>query len=516
MLDDKLKDAWKSLGETAKEFLESKNKARTTSKTSLSVEVTAKADEIITRQQQLLERVMPLTEPPFWPGIVVRIENDKEAQVSCQGKLSYVALTKDLKVGDTVKLSSATGQIVDTATEFDVGSIIVIKQVVDKTCSEVDGPGGARVVLNGTFADTIHADDRVILDSSGSIIVARLGKGDRRFQLGFKPTLRWEDIGGLADAKRELQETFEWPVKYAKLLKDYQKSRIRGVLLYGPPGCGKTILIEAIATAIAELHGVDAVESGFIFVRGPEILEPLVGNAERNIRNLFTRARKHEKEYGYPAVIAIDECEAILSRRGSGVSSDMEKTIVPAFLAEMNGLGDYIPIVILATNRHQILDPAVIRDKRIDRHIKVPRPDRAAATKIFDINFKKTLIATGYSVEEIAQFSASEFYSSIYSIWNIKKKNGENMPFNLCHLVNGAMIAGIVDKASSAALERDIQKNATVGTGITKDDVVTAVKNTFEQKRDLDHTDELTEFVEEIRNDILPGGITKVIQKTTP
>lgn len=507
LLDGKIGDAWKSLEKTAKDFLGSKN-----------IRNTPQAGEIIVRQQQLLERVMPAIEPPFWLGSVVCAYKEKgEVIVSCQGKLSSVLWPKgmNLKPSDSVKLSSVTGQIVDTAVELDIGGITTIRKVLG-IMSEVDASGGARLVFNGTFSESLQPDDRVILDSSGSIIVARLGKGESRFQLGFNPTLTWDDIGGLKEAKDELIEAFEWPVKYADLYKAYKKSRIRGVFLYGPPGCGKTMLIEAIATAVAKLYGAKAVESGFIFVRGPEILDMYVGNSERNIRHLFARARKHEKEHGYPAVIAIDECEAILSKRGSGVSSDMEKTNVPTFLAEMNGLGDYSPIVVLATNRPKVLDPAVIRDKRIDRDVEVPRPNRESAEVIFKINFAKTLISKDCSIEEISSHAANVFYSSNYNLWNIKRKDGSQVPFGLCNLVNGAMISGVVDKASSLALDRDRESNAKSGSGITKEDVTAAIMKTFKQKYGLDHSDEIMEFIEEFKDDILPGGITKVIQKTAP
>lgn len=508
LLGGKLNDAWRSLEKTAKDFLGGRSLRNAPPQTR----------EIISRQQQLLERVMPVVEPPFWLGSVVWTDKEKrEVVVSCQGKLSSVLWPEklDLKLGDSVKLSSVSGQITDTAVELDVGSITTVRKVLG-IMSEVDASGGARLVFNGTFSESIQPDDRVILDSSGSIIITCLGKGEGRFQLGFKPTLTWDDIGGLEDTKKELIETFEWPVKYADLYKSYRKPRIRGVLLYGPPGCGKTMLIEAIATAVTKLYGAKAVESGFIFVRGPEILDMYVGNSERNIRHLFARARKHEKENGYPAVIAIDECEAILSKRGSGVSSDMEKTTVPTFLAEMNGLGDYSPIVVLATNRAKVLDPAVIRDKRIDRHVEVPRPNRKSAEVIFKINFAKTLVAQNCSIEEISSHAANELYSSNYNLWNIKRKDGSQVPFGLCNLVNGAMISGVVDKASSSALDRDRESDAKSGTGITKDNVVWAIAKTFRQKYGLDHSDEIMEFIEEFKDDILPGGITKVIQKTAP
>ena len=507
LLDGKLGDAWKSLERTTKDFLENRN-----------IRNAPKAGEIIVRQQQLLERVMPAVEPPFWLGSIIHTDKEKkEVIVSCQGKLSSVLWPKDmdLKPSDSVKLSSVTGQIVDTAVELDIGGITTVRKV-SGIMSEIDASGGARLVFNGTFSESLQPDDRVILDSSGSIIIACLGKGEGRFQLGFNPILTWDDIGGLEDAKKELIEAFEWPVKYADLYKDYKKSRIRGVLLYGPPGCGKTMLIEAIATAVAKLYGAKAVESGFIFVRGPEILDMYVGNSERNIRHLFARARKHEKEHGYPAVIAIDECEAILSRRGSGVSSDMEKTIVPTFLAEMNGLGDCSPIVVLATNRAKVLDPAVIRDKRIDRHVEVPRPDRESAEVIFKINFAKTLIAQNCLIEEISLHATNEFYSNNYNLWNIRKKDGSEANFGLRNLVNGAMISGVVDQASSSALDRDRESNAKSGSGITKGDVTAAILKTFKQKYGLDHGDEIMEFIEEFKDDILPGGITKVIQKTAP
>lgn len=471
--------------------------------------------DLIKRYHSVLEK---LTDPPLYFGTVIGSVHDEAGKkdllaVSCNGRLVILNKPegKELHPGELVKISSKTMQIVGQADSFAVGDICVVKEVIHEF-SEVDINGNRKVVFNGQFGK-IQENDRVVLDGSNSIVVGWLGNSQKRFRLGSKPTVTWDDIGGLKEAKEQLIEAIEMPIRYKEYYQHYNKKPIRGVIVFGPPGCGKTMILEATATAVAKLHGQEALESGFINIKGAEILEMYVGVAEATIRNIFSAARAHRKKYGYPAVIAIDEAEALLPRRGSRKSSDVETTIVPAFLTEMQGVDDSDAIVILATNRVDLIDPAVIRDCRIDRHVEIGRPDRGSAVKIVQLNLRNVPLV-GCNLEEMTTFIVDEFYSSKYKFYDIKRSSGETMAFTLAHLVNGAMLTGVVDKATSFSMKRDVE--AKVKTGLSKDDVCRAIQQTYEQKFNLDHGDELREFVHDFSNELSPGSIQKVKQAAKP
>lgn len=470
--------------------------------------------ELAERQNQILERVM---ESAAFIGHVVSINGDQKEKgstltVSCYGRMIEVKPVPglELKPGDCVKLAPNSSQIIGLSADLGVGSICLIKNVIDDNFSEVDLNGSIRRIANGSFSKKIESDDRVILDSSGSIIIARLEKAKTRFKLGSKPTVTWDDICGQEDAKRQLKEMIEIPYKCPKLYQYYNLSQPKGALLFGPPGCGKTMLLEAIATSMSEMHGSEALESGFITIKGPEVLDMYVGLAEKAIRQIFEMARRHKAKYNYPAVIVIDEAEALLSKRGSGKNSDMEKTIVPTFLTEMQGIDDSSAIVFLCTNRPDVLDPAVIRDERLDRQIKVSRPDKKAAQAIFLKNIARYPLSG--SAEEFSSYAVDEFYSDSRPIYEISLRTDKQMKFKLGDLVNGAMLVGIVKKAVLSAFQRDYamggEEDPSRRTSIIKEDLVKAVEETYTSKFDLPHQDELKEFVADFKDEVV--GIEKV------
>ena len=494
----------------AEEFLKDK-------KDPSDIERGEEAKDLVKRYHSVLEK---LTAPPLYFGTVIGpatgVDGGKDLLVvSCNNRLMILNRLQgeELVPGNLVKVSSKTMQIIGRADELTLGDICVVKEAVSADLSEVDLGGDRKLVLNGKFAGKVNENDRVILDASNSIIVNWLGSSQKRFKLGSRPTITWDDIGGQQKAKDQLIEAIEMPLKYKDFYTHYNKKPIRGAVIFGPPGCGKTMLLEATATAIAKLHGQEALESGFINVKGAEILDMYVGVAEGLVRQIFASARTHKKKYGYPAVIAIDEAEALLRRRGSGKSSDVETTIVPAFLTEMQGIDDSDAIVLLCTNRIDLLDPAVIRDGRIDRNIEVTRPDNDSSRAILGLNLKNVPLIGG-NLEEMIFFAANEFYLPKYNFYDVKRNSGETMAFTLAHLVNGAMLAGVIDKATSFAMKRDIGANTK--TGLTKDDIRLAVKQTYEQKFNLDHGDELREFVRDFKDDISLGSIQKVKQAVKP
>lgn len=472
-----------------------------------------RSEDLIRRYQSVLEKVM--ASPLYFGTVIGRVngENDEKnlLAVNCNGKTLILNSLEgeELSPGDLVKISSKTMQIVGQVDELAVGEICSVKEIISNDLSEVDVGGDRKLVFNGKFAGKISDNDRVIIDGSISVIIGWLGSSQKRFRLGSKPTITWDDIGGQKSAKEQLIEAIEMPLKHEELYRYYNKKPIRGVAIFGPPGCGKTMLLEAVATAVAKLHGQESLESGFINIKGAEILDMYVGVAEGVVRQIFAAARAHKKKYGYPAVIAIDEAEALLPRRGSRKSSDVEMTIVTAFLAEMQGIDDSDAIVFLCTNRIDLIDPAILRDGRMDRHIEVTRPDPESSGIIFSLNLKNTPLVDA-KLEEMIAFAVQEFYSPKYKFYDIKPNNKETLAFTLAHLVNGGMLSGVVDKATSFAMKRDIEANTK--TGVTKDDIRRAVQQTYEQKFNLDHGDELREFVHDFKDDISLGSIQKIKQ----
>ena len=223
-----------------------------------------------------------------------------------------------------------------------------------------------------------------------------------------------------------------------------------------------------------------------------------VGSSETTIRSLFVRAREHKSRHGYPAVIFIDEADAILGRRGSGISSDMERTIVPMFLAEMDGLDDSGSFMILATNRPDILDPAVVRDGRIDRKIKVTRPHRKASEEIFRLHLGSKPIQMDCGINDMADYASNTLFSSKHVLYKVDMRVENDIVhdvkcFTLGHMSSGAMIAGIVDRATSLAMHRDIASGS--ASGITSMDIDLAITQVFHESRDLDCSDALSDFI---------------------
>lgn len=364
---------------------------------------------------------------------------------------------------------------------------------------EVEWQGNTRIIRIGQGIKNPEPGDRLMVDDKVTVALKNLGPDETKFSFQGTSTVAWTDIGGLELAKKTLVESIELPHQYPELFKLYNKRQVKGVLLYGPPGCGKTMLGKATASSLAKSHGKQATSTGFIYVKGPELLDKFVGNSEAHIRGLFARARKHQKKFGYPAVLFIDEGDAILGKRGSREGHGIESTTVPQFLAEMDGLDETGPIVIIATNRPDSLDSAVTRDGRVDQKVQVTRPDKLGAVDIFKLYLKGVPLAPGVDVNEAADFAASLMYDSKYEFYNLFNTNGTKVNFTLAGLANGAMIAGVVDKAAMEAMQRDIaaaQRKLHNDQGVTLEDIRLSIESTYQQNKHLNHEVEVKEFVE--------------------
>lgn len=408
---------------------------------------------------------------------------------------------KKLKVGVQVLVNGA-GAIIDVISVVLPGTEATVRRVfADSPQMEIEAGGlGAMLIHKGLVEDCVKPGDTVQVDRTGSIALKIIPKDNKAYSIETATGVTWADIGGQDEAKQALQEAISGPTKHASLWKGYNKRRIKGALLWGPPGCGKTLVAKAAANAIREAHCASDDNTAFIYVKGPEVLNMWVGNTEASIRGLFKRAKEHHEEHGYPAVLFIDEADAILGKRGTGHSSILSSTIVPTFLAEMDGMSDSGAFVLLATNRPDTLDPAVVRDGRIDKKVGVHRPQLRDSAQILKIHLSKTKVQD--DINELAGTAAADLYSDDHLFYQVGLDRKGVHQFYFRNLVSGAMLAGIVDAATSLAIERDVAAGARKASGLVKDDMVLAVRQIVKSNRGLDHTDELRLFADGLGGEI--------------
>lgn len=411
--------------------------------------------------------------------------------------------------GETVKVDMETKQIHSSTGVSSAGDVAYVKGMVDEDHVEVENDGHSRVVIFGLKNQKLKPSDRVMLDGSSTMVVRVLEPdGKDRFNLREQSNTTWEEIAGLETAKEQLVEALELPYAQPEVYKFYNMTPPKGILLFGPPGCGKTLCAKAAAASLARTHQKDNMQSGFIYVKGPELLSKWVGQSEQEIRALFNRGREHYEIHGYPALLFIDEADAILPMRGTGKSSDVENTIVPQFLSEMDGLEQSHVMILLATNQPKRLDPAVIREGRCDRHVKISRPTETNALDYFKIHMKGMPCANGMSHDELGVVAVKELFASKRALYRVTHSQKVEI-FRLAHAVTGAMIAGVVSQAKSIAMKRDLMAK-TKPKGVEVEDLVTSVHNHYLQHAELNATFDLEDFCDNLGFDRKSVNVEKV------
>src|SRR5579859_4161668 len=347
----------------------------------------------------LKEEVDRLAQPPSGFGVFLNACEDDTADVFTGGRKMRVNVSPnvelaELRPGQEVVLNEALNVVIAQGYEK-VGEVVMLKEVLADgeralVISQADEERVVRLA-QPLLDQVLRAGDSLLLESRSGYVYERIPKAEvEELILEEVPDISYSDIGGLAGQIEQIRDAIELPYLHADLFKEHQLRPPKGILLYGPPGCGKTLIAKAVANSLAKKVAektADAAnaegKSFFLNIKGPELLNKYVGETERHIRLVFQRAREKASE-GIPVIVFFDEMDSIFRTRGSGVSSDVENTIVPQLLSEIDGVeGLENVIVIGASNREDMIDPAILRPGRLDVKIKIERPDAEAAREIF-------------------------------------------------------------------------------------------------------------------------------------
>ena len=343
----------------------------------------------------LREEVEKLTMPPAVYGTFIAFNDDNTVDIYAQGRKMRVSILpgitpSDVRRGDEVILNESFSVIAVRESDGQ-GEVVTVKDILDARRVLVYGRADEERVVEiaESLKETkLRAGDALLFDTRSNLLVEKIARPEsEELVLEEVPDISYEDIGGL-DAQIELiTDAVELPYLHRALFQDYELPAPKGILLYGPPGCGKTLIAKAVANSlskkVAELSGNKNVRSYFLNIKGPELLNKYVGETERQIRLVFQRAREKAEE-GTPVIIFFDEMDSLFRTRGTGISSDMESTIVPQLLAEIDGVESLRDVIVIgATNREDLIDPAILRPGRLDVKIKIERPNEEAAAQIF-------------------------------------------------------------------------------------------------------------------------------------
>jgi proteasome-associated ATPase len=461
--------------------------------------------------EALRQEVSVLSQPPSNYGVLLETNDDGTYDIMSNGRKIRVRCSPDVDPhqfhrGAEVLLNDSQNIILVRASDS-VGEVVTIVEVLADGIRAIVSTRGDenRVVelgdsLRGTL---IRSGDTYRLDVRANILLERLPQPEvEDLLLEEVPDVRYSDIGGLDSQIEQIADAVELPYLHHDLFAEFRLPAPKGILLYGPPGCGKTLIAKAVANSlaqkVAEKTGADKGRSYFINIKGPELLNKYVGETERQIRLVFQRAREKSEE-GWPVIVFFDEMDSMFRARGTGVSSDMESTIVPQLLAELDGVEGLTNVIVIgATNREDLIDPAILRPGRLDVKIKIDRPNKESAGHIMSMYIDNEIpidhdevAASDGSVDKCIATMVNNAVESMYAdvkeneFLEVTYQNGDKEVLFYKDFASGAMIENIVRRAKKTAIKRILANGSR---GLTTQDLIDAIRLEFHENDDLPNT----------------------------
>jgi proteasome-associated ATPase len=460
--------------------------------------------------EALKEEVEKLTKPPASFGVFLGENDDGSVDVFTAGRKMRVNVDPELegtrfRRGAEVILNEALN-VVAVLDQDRQGEVVTIKELLGDDRVVVVGRGdeeAVAIISHSLRGEQLRAGDPLLFDPRSGHVLERLPKEQvEELVLEEIPDVTYDDIGGLSEQIEDIKDAVELPFLYAELFREHDLTPPKGVLLYGPPGCGKTLIAKAVANSlaqkVAERTGRTDAHSYFLNVKGPELLNKYVGETERQIRLIFQRAKEKSAE-GFPVIVFFDEMESIFRIRGSGISSDVENTIVPQLLSEIDGVETLKNVMVIgASNREDLIDPAILRPGRLDVKIKIERPDGGAASDIMskylttDIPIHVDEVKRGggdpdTAVRRMIDQTIDTMYASSEEnrFLEVTYQNGDKEILYFKDFNSGAMIENIVRRAKKTAIKRFLQEGEK---GVKAEDLVEAIRAEFKEHEDLPNT----------------------------
>src|SRR5438270_1100436 len=458
----------------------------------------------------LREEVEKLTAPPSGYGVFLNTHEDGTIDVFTGGRKLRVNVAPEIDAeklakGQELPLTEALNVVAACGYEIQ-GEVVSLKEKIEgNRAIVISHADEERVVqLSEPLREVLlRAGDSLLLDAKSGYVLEKLPKPEvEELILEEVPDVAYDAIGGLDSQIEALRDAVELPFIHADLFADHQLTPPKGVLLYGPPGCGKTLIAKAVANSLAkrsqETTGKD-VRAYFLNVKGPELLNKYVGETERQIRLIFQRAKEKSQE-GVPVIVFFDEMESLFRTRGSGISSDIETTIVPQLLSEIDGVESLRNVIVIgASNREDLIDPAILRPGRLDVKIKIERPEEGAAAHIFSRYLTEDLPLEEREVDELGRGDRAKAVSVMIDrtvadmyradeenrFLEVTYQNGDKEMMYFKDFSSGAMIENVVRRAKKLAIKRTI---AGEGRGIRTSDLLESIRQEYKEHEDLPNT----------------------------
>jgi proteasome-associated ATPase len=460
----------------------------------------------------LREEVDKLTQPPSAYGTYLGTNDDGSIDVFAGGRKMRVALHPELtdgklERGQEVVLNESLNVVLARGSETS-GEVVTMKEVLsDGIRAIIVGRADEERVVE--IAETLRAEklragDSILMDGRTGLLLEKLPRPEvEELVLEEVPDISYADVGGLDSQIEAITDAVELPFLHRDLFLEHKLPAPKGILLYGPPGCGKTLIAKAVANSlakkVAQVTGDDNARSYFLNIKGPELLNKYVGETERQIRLVFQRAREKSEE-GFPVIVFFDEMDSLFRTRGTGISSDMESTIVPQLLAEIDGVETLKNVIVIgASNREDLIDPAILRPGRLDVKIKIERPDQEAAAQIFSRYLTADLPLDEGEVDRLGggdrekcvrvmiEKTVAEMYrdDDDNRFLEVTYQNGDKETMYFKDFSSGAMIENIVRRAKKLSIKRVI---AGSGRGIRTEDMLASIKQEYKEHEDLPNT----------------------------